>query len=157
MKFCNTCGVGEHSLEDYPIMLEKIVNKKTINTLYCVPISNITDTKNLQVITRRHGTKTGLDKNESEALKIIQKDDYPNTDKQKELYKDAEKVFQELSDNEEQYKSNTIKEILHLLSNEKATQRLVDVMSILKEEAYTPKVTKNIAYMGSNIQNDFDP
>ena len=30
-------------------------------------------------------------------------------------------------------------------------------MSILKEEAYTPKVTKNIAYMGSNIQNDFDP
>ena len=62
-----------------------------------------------------------------------------------------------MSDNEEQYKSNTIKEILHLLSNEKASQRLVDVMSILKEEAYTPKITKNIAYMGNNIQNDFDP
>ena len=30
-------------------------------------------------------------------------------------------------------------------------------MSILKEEVYTPKVSKNIAYMGSNIQNDFDP
>ena len=59
--------------------------------------------------------------------------------------------------NEEQSKSNTIKEILHLLSNEKATQRLVDVLSILKEEAYTPKITKNIAYMGSNIQNEFNP
>ena len=30
-------------------------------------------------------------------------------------------------------------------------------MSILKEEVYTPKVTKNIAYMGNNIHNDFDP
>ena len=155
MKFCNTCGVGEHSLEDCPIMFEKIINKKIVNTLSCVPKSNITDTKNLQVITR-HGTKTGLDKNEPELLKITQKDDYPNIDKQKELYKDVEKVFQELLDNEEQYKSNTIKEILHLLSNEKATQRLVDVMSILKE-AYTPKITKNIAYMGSNMQNDFNP
>ena len=82
-----------------------------------------------------HGTKTGLDKNESEPIKIIQKDDYPNIDNQKELYKDAKKVFEELLDNEEQYKSNTIKEIVHLLSNEKSTQRLVDVMSILKEEA----------------------
>ena len=156
LKFCNTCGVGEHSLEDCPIMLEKIMNKKIVKTLSYVPKINMTFAKNLQVITR-HGTKTGLNKNEPDPIKIIQKDDYPNTDKQKELYKDAKKVFQELSDNEEQYKSNTIKEILHLLSNEKATQRQVDVLSILKEEAYIPKITKNIAYMGSNIQNDFDP
>ena len=62
-----------------------------------------------------------------------------------------------MPDNEEKYKSNTIKEILHLLSNEKEAQRLVDVLSILKEEAFIPKITKNIAYMGNNIQNDFDP
>ena len=53
-------------------------------------------------------------------------------------------------------KSN-IKEILHLLSNEKAAQRLVDALSILKEETNTPKITKNIAYMSSNTHNDFDP
>ena len=52
----------------------------------------MTFAKNLQVITR-HGTKTGLDKNEPELIKSIQKDYYPNTDKQKELYKEAEKVF----------------------------------------------------------------
>ena len=40
---------------------------------------------------------------------------------------------------------------------EKAAQKLVDVLSIWKEEAYTPRITKNIAYMGNNIQNDFDP
>jgi hypothetical protein len=84
--------VGEHSLEDCPIMLENIMNKKTVNTLSCVPKTNMSYVKNLQVITR-HGTKTGLDKNETKPIKIIKKDDYPNTDKQKELYKDAEKVF----------------------------------------------------------------
>ena len=52
----------------------------------------MTFAKNLQVITR-YGTKTGLAKNEPEPIKIIQKDDYPNTDKQKELYKEEEKVF----------------------------------------------------------------
>ena len=90
----------------------------------------------------RQGTKIGLNRNEPEILKIIQKDDYPNIDKQKEIYKDAKEIFQELSNNEEHYKSNTIKEILHLLSNEKAAQRLVDVMFILKEEAYTPKILR---------------
>ena len=34
---------------------------------------------------------------------------------------------------------------------------MVDVLSILKEETNTPKITKNIAYMSSNIQNDFHP
>jgi len=30
-------------------------------------------------------------------------------------------------------------------------------MFILKEEVYTPKVSKNIAYMGNNMHNGFDP
>ena len=125
------------------------MNKKTINTLSCVPKTNMSYVKNLQAITR-HGTKTGLDKNDPEPIKCIQKDDYPNCDKQKELFKDAEKVFQEISANEEKSKSNTIKEILHLLSNEKVAQILVDILSILKEESNTPKITKNIAYVSSN-------
>ena len=103
--------MGEHSLDDCPIMLEKIINKKTVKALSCVPKSNIDDTKNLQVVTRQR-TKTGLDRNEPEILKIIQKDDYPNIDKQKELYKEAKEIFQGLSNNEEHYKSNTIREIL---------------------------------------------
>ena len=62
LKFCNTCGVRDHSLEDCPIMLEKIMNKKTVNSLSCVPKSNVQCAKNLQVITRC-GTRIGLDKN----------------------------------------------------------------------------------------------
>jgi hypothetical protein len=29
LKFCNVCGVGDHSLEDFPIILEKLIKKKT--------------------------------------------------------------------------------------------------------------------------------
>ena len=91
-------------------MLEKIMNKKTINSLSCVPKIDMNCAKIFQVITR-YGTRTGLDKNESEPIKYIQKDDYPNSEKQKELFKDAEKVFEEISVNteKEKSKSHTIK------------------------------------------------
>ena len=141
--------MGDHFLEDCPIMLEKIMNKKTVNSLSYVPKTDMNYVKNLQVITR-YGTRTRPDKNESEPIKCIQKYDYPNCDKQKQLYKGAKKDFQEISTNKEKSKSNAIKEILHLLSNEKVAQRLVNVLSILKEESKTPKITKNIAYMSSN-------
>ena len=51
LKYCNTCGVGDHSLEDCPIMLEKIINKKSVSSLLCVPKSDVHSVKNLQIIT----------------------------------------------------------------------------------------------------------
>ena len=36
LKFCTHCGVGDHSLEDCPTMLEKINTKKNVNVLSCV-------------------------------------------------------------------------------------------------------------------------
>lgn len=110
--------MGDNSLEGCPIMLEKNMNKKIVNNLSCVPKTGIKCAENLQVITR-YGKRTGLDKPESKSIKYIHKDDYPNCEKQKELFKDAKKVFEEISANEEKSKSHTIKEILNLLSNEK--------------------------------------
>jgi hypothetical protein len=89
LKFCNTCGVGDHSLEDCPIMLEKIINKKIVNSLFFVPKSNVQCAKNLQVITR-YGRRIGLDKNTTKPIKHIEKNDYPNCQTQKELFKDGE-------------------------------------------------------------------
>ena len=56
--------------------------------------------------------------------KAHRKNDYPNCQTQKDLFKDAEKVFEEMTANEdkEKAKSHIIKEILHLLSNEKDAQ-----------------------------------
>ena len=75
------------------------------------------------------------------------------------MFKDAGKVFEEMTTNKEkeQAKSQIIKEILHLLSNEKVAQSLVDTLSMLKEESNTQRISKNIAYMSNNTQNDFDP
>lgn len=134
------------------------MNKKTLNSLSFVPKTDMYCAKNMQVITRC-GTRTKFDRNKPDPIKHIERNDYPNCQKQKYLFKDAEKVFEDLSTNEEKEKtkSHTIKEILHLLSNEKVAQRMVDVLSILKEESNSPKIAKNIAYMISNIQNDLNP
>lgn len=54
----------------------------------------------------------------------IKNNDYPNYQKQKDLFKDAENVLEEITANEdkEQAKNHIIKEIIHLLSNEKVAQ-----------------------------------
>ena len=100
MKYYNTCGVGDHSLEDCPIMLEKIMNKKSVNNLSCVPKSDVHNVKTLQIITW-HGTRTGYDKDKIEPIKIIDKNDYPNSKKQKELFRNASKMFEEIVANED--------------------------------------------------------
>ena len=53
------------------------------------------------------------------------------------------------NEDKEQAKNHIIKEILHLLSNEKVAQWLVDILSMLKEESNSPRISKNIAYMSS--------
>ena len=60
------------------------------------------------------------------------------------MFKDAKNVFEEMTSNEdkEQAKSNIIKEILHILSNEKDAQRLVDILSMLKEKSNSPRISK---------------
>ena len=60
LKFCTSCGVGDHSLEDCPTILDKINKKKNVNVLSRVKKCDIIHTKNLHVVTRQ-GTKTGND------------------------------------------------------------------------------------------------
>ena len=85
--------MGDHSLEDYRVMLENIMNKKSVNNLSCVPKHNVHCAKKIQVITR-FGTRTGFDKDTTEPIKHIEKNDYPNCKKQKYLFKDVENVFE---------------------------------------------------------------
>ena len=60
LKLCTSCRVGDHSLEDFPTMLEKINKKKNVNVLSCVQKHDIINTKNLHIVTRQ-GTKIGND------------------------------------------------------------------------------------------------
>jgi hypothetical protein len=43
--------VGDHSLEDCPIVLEKVMNKRNVNLLHTVPKHDILNSKNLHVVT----------------------------------------------------------------------------------------------------------
>ena len=90
-------------------MLENIINKKLVNNLLCVRKSDVHSAKNLQVITWC-GTRTGYGKDIIEPIKHIEKNDYPNSKKQKDLFKDAENVFEEIAANEdkEQVKNHII-------------------------------------------------
>lgn len=100
--------MGDHSLEDFPIMSEKIINKKLVNSLSCLPKSNVHSAKNVRVITRC-GIRIGFDKNTIKPIKHIEKNDYPNCQKQKQkLFKDAKKVF-EANEDKYQSKSHIIK------------------------------------------------
>ena len=79
LKFCTSCGVGDHSLEDCPTMLEKINKKKNVNDFLCVQKSDVICTKNLQIVTTQ-GTKTSSDNPRISEIKG--KYDYPNPIKQ---------------------------------------------------------------------------
>ena len=84
LKFCTSCGVGDHSLEDFPTMLEKINKKKNVNVLSCVQKNDVINIKNLHIVTRQ-GTKTRSDN--PIISKIKEKNVYPDPLKEKQKYK----------------------------------------------------------------------
>lgn len=73
-------------------MIEKIINKKLVNSLSCIQKNEIPNLKNLEIITRL-GTKIGCDKEKKEFTKLIENNDHPNVQKQKELFKNATKIL----------------------------------------------------------------
>jgi hypothetical protein len=91
-------------------MLENIINKKLVNNLSCLPKSDVHSVKNLQIIIQC-GTRTGYDKDTIEPIKHIEKNEYPNSQKQKDLFKNASKVFEEIAtnDDKEQAKNHIVK------------------------------------------------
>ena len=75
-------------------MLEKINTKKNVNVLSCVQKHDVINTKNLHNVTRQ-GTKIGPDN--PRISKIKEKNVYPDPLKEKQIYKEATNVFQEIA------------------------------------------------------------
>ena len=87
--------MGNHSLEDFPIILEKIINKKNVNILFGVPKHEAPNTKNMHIITKQ-GMKIGGDN--PNITKIQRKENnYPNPNKKKDILNDATTIFEELT------------------------------------------------------------
>ena len=80
LKFCTSCGVGDHSLEDCPTIHDKNNKKKNVNVLSRVQKSDIICTNNLHIVTRQ-GMKTRSDNPRISNIK--DKNEYPNPIKKK--------------------------------------------------------------------------
>ena len=97
-------------------MLEKIMNKKNLKSLSCVDNDNITECANVNIITRQ-GTNT----NNAEISKNkVNNQAHPDIIRQKEVFKDASKIFEELSQNDIRIRNinKTLNELLQLLTKE---------------------------------------
>ena len=88
------CGVGDHSLEDFPTMLEKINTKKNVNVLSCVQKNDVINKKKLYIVTQQ-GTKIGSDN--LRISKIKEKNVYLDPLKEKQTYKEATNVIEEFA------------------------------------------------------------
>ena len=154
LKFCTSCGVGNHSLENCPIMLDKINKKKNVNVLSYVQKSDVICTKNLQIVTIQ-GTKTGNDN--PRISKIKSKNDYPNPIKQKQLYNDASNMFQEFARHEEvKYTWQDIsQELLNLTHNDKLVAQFIDPLCNIKNKTSMNKQTKNICSLNKKSKDDY--
>ena len=83
-------------------MLEKNNTKKNVNVLSCVQKNDVITTKNLHIVTRQ-GTKTEADN--PRINKIKEKNVYPDPLKEKQTYKEATHVFQEIAREENVHNS----------------------------------------------------
>lgn len=95
LTFYTKCGVGDHSLEYFPIMLEKLMNKRNINHLSKVHKNDMVNTKNLQIITRK-GTNIGDDEIKINST-VLQNHEHLNTNMQKQTSNHTTQVFKELA------------------------------------------------------------
>ena len=75
-------------------MLEKINTKKNVNVLSCVQKNDVITTKNIHIVTQQ-GTKTGL--NNPRICKIRDTNVYLDPMKEKQTYKEATHVFQNIA------------------------------------------------------------
>ena len=75
-------------------MIEKINTKKNVNVLSCVQKHDVITIKNIHIVTRQ-GTKIGPDN--PQISKIKETNIYPTTQHEKQMYKEATHVFQNIA------------------------------------------------------------
>ena len=114
-----------------------------------------TNTNNLHIVTRK-GTKIG---NDNPCIsKIKEKNNYPNLAKEKQLYNDATNIFKEFGRQEEadDSRQNTLKELIHLVQDDKMVSQFTDLLYNMKHNNNTEK-TKKICSLNQKDKSDADP
>jgi hypothetical protein len=162
LKFCNICGVGDHSLEDYPIVLEKVMNKRNVNLLHIVPKHDILNSKNLHVVTHSGAGEDIFPEppNRQKGGRTT----YPDPEYEDKLMREAMKFFRNIDQDKtnkgrhENISETTLDEFLQLLKEKQSVGRLIDLLSILREYKEEKIPIKSLHQLSQEAQtNDFDP
>ena len=136
-------------------MLEKINTKKNVNVLSCVQKNDVITTKNLHIVTQQ-GIKIGLDN--PRISKIKDTNVYPDPMKEKQTYKKATHVFQDIARQEDLHNSrpNTINQLIQLVQIDKSVSHFIDLLHEIKG-TNPEKQTKNICSLNQKDKSDADP
>ena len=132
------------------------MNKKNIKSLSSVDDDDdVKCAKNLNVITRN-----GMDTNNIEISKLrANNQGQPDVSCQKEIFKDATKIFEELSKSDVRIgnSNKTLNELLQLLTKEEAIDRLINLLYEVRQSNTSRKIQKTICSLGKSDSPDLDP
>lgn len=132
------------------------MNKNNIKSLSSVDDDNdVKCAKNLKFITRN-----GTDTNNVKISKFkVNNEGYLDVSRQKEIFKDATKFFEELSKNDVQIgnSSKTLNKLLQLLTKEEVVDRLIDLLYEVRKSNTTGRIQKTICSLGKSDNPDLDP
>ena len=117
--------------------------------------NDVITTKNLHIVTQQ-GTKTGADN--PRITKIKEKNVYPDPWNEKQIYKDATNVFQDISrqENVHHIRPNTINELIQLIQKDNSVSQFIDFLYEIKC-TNSEKQTKNICSLNKKDKGDVDP
>ena len=135
--------------------MEKLRNKKNVQSSYLVENDNSDKYANVNVITRK-GTNTKIvDISKHKGNMHI----HPDATLQRETFKDASHTFEELSQDDIQTDNHTktVKELIQLITKEEAVGKLIDLLYSVKKSTTSGQSQKTVCSMGKHAQPDLDP
>jgi hypothetical protein len=152
LKFCNICGVGDHSLEECPIVLDKIMTRKNVNLLHAVSKEEVLNSKNLNIITR---SGAGRELNSATLHDQQKRKDsfFPNPDKEEQIMKEAIIFFKQNNGGQNE---DILQEFLQLLQEKQSVGRFLELLNILKEYKEGQRPSKDVRQL-SYKHKDYDP
>lgn len=131
--FCNMCGLGDHTSEDCPNIIDKVLNKRTINLLQIAPKQEIMNSKNLHVVTRLGVRKYNNNQNRQVIQPIENSTKYPNMQEQNDTMLKIVELFIKETNQQRMSKDIILEEFLELLKEEHFVGRLVELLNMLKD------------------------
>lgn len=126
------CRLGDHSLEDFPKIIEKVLSKRTVNLLQTVPKHDILNLKNLHVVTRSGVGRDNSNHNQQVIQRIKNTTKHPYMCMQNDTMETIVEFFMKEADEQRLSKDVILEGLLDLLEEEHLVGCLIGLLNMLK-------------------------